>query len=341
MPASPRRRRPNSTLSLEAAFDQVARWKQEIEHPRGEGEDGAPLDPVIDYEIVITYIAPGGTRRQEVTEDQARKGRDGTPLPGEYEIDAVDSNGDSILPEPWKATEYDPDAVKDLAKGNGVEQHPAVQLFAAAAENARIDLRDMRFEVNAARKREKDARDELNTKIDEIGRLHREKAAEQIKRERAEAEMNLAIAQRAEALEALEFLQKEVEGWKPHIAMAVDHGMQKLGALVMGESASNEQTQPSEAQGEAPATASDQPDTVMGDDPPPPGAEDPRARTIETIQALILNDETMIMLVREGFITWSLARAVRWNFTHVDIGEEPNWNEVMPDEPGEPEAEAS
>src|SRR6185369_8278962 len=133
-----RRRRANATLSLDAAFEQVERWKGEIEHPRGETEEGGLVEPIIDYEIVVTYIAPGGTRRQEITEEEAKKGRDGNdPLPGEYEIDAVDSNGQSILAEPWRATVYDPDSVKDLAK-SGNEQHPALQLFTAVGEEMRI-----------------------------------------------------------------------------------------------------------------------------------------------------------------------------------------------------------
>ena len=336
----PRRRRANATLSLDAALEQVERWKQEIEHPRGETAEGGLVEPVIDYQIVITYIAPGGTRRQEVTEKEAKEGRDGSgPLPGEYEIDAVDSNGESILAEPWKATVYDPDSVKELAKGGGSEQHPALALFTAAGEEARITIRDQRYEIEAARKREQKARDELNLKIDEIGRLMREKSNESLRADRAIAEMELAKGREKEALEAFEGLKAETESWRPHIAMAIDHGIERLGPMLMGESvpmASNdppiESAQPQQQQ----QAQSDGP-TFEGNDPPPPGAEDPRARASEFLETTVRNIDVLWMLVHEGAIPWELARAIYWNVTHVDLGpDEPNWDEVMGDN-GEPD----
>lgn len=307
-----RRRREGVTLTISAILADVATFEKEVDP--SVAEDGSAS---IDHEVQYTYVAPSG-RRMGVTKEQMQGKEDGWPLPGIYEVDIVNSNGDSILPAgPWKAEHLDRDS---LMKADEKEGNPAVQLFTAMGEEARITIRNQRADINAAQARERAARDDLNTQIDVAAKLQKEKNAAIAIAERAEAEKELAEERQKVAEEALAQLQNEIAYMKPQIAEAVDHFISQTGKLLGVQDPTND-VRPATQDAEQSANPSHAPDGS----PAPPGAEEPRVVLNDLLERVIFNADVCEELVNQGVLSWETVRAIVWIQTGQDPGPEPVW----------------
>lgn len=301
-------RRPERTLTIAAALDAVAKYEK--------AADARAIDsatPILDRELTYTYISPAG-KRIGVSRENLTGQIEGWPLPGDYEIDVVDSNGESIPDEPWRATEFDKDSLLAV-KTSG--DNPANGLMSSIMEESRIIIRDQRIRINQAEARETKAREDLTAKIDLINDLQKKKNDAELAAGKAIADRDLANEKQKEAEAALAYLEDSMASMKPHIAMAVDHGLQRFGELL---GATEPDAAPSETE---PPPAQD------GEDPPPAGVDD-RAKLMNDLLAAVIIDESMLMeLTHRGVIPWAQARALYWLIKKKDIGEEPNWDEFF------------
>ena len=316
-----RRPRPGVTPTLSAVLRDVKDWAAEYEL--------AQAGQATDYRIVFYYLSGPSKQRMEVVEDQLKPGLvEDWPLPGEYEIDALDSNNTSLLDEPWHAHHLDKEALVRGARAQ--DEHPAQALF----EDYRIRLRNQRGELDRAEARERAAKGDLEIAETKIRTLTRENSDAKLAQERAEARASFAEEKRKEAEAAFEQLESEHAELKPHIQMFVDHGFDRL-VQFFGAAPANSTGTPNQMHdaGGAP------PPPVQGNDPPPPGAEDPIGRLDELFEGVIYDREVCKALVDQGIITWATVRALVWGRTKVDLGPVPQWEVWAQNAAGEPEAE--
>lgn len=302
-----RRPRPGATPTLTAVLRDVAEWRAEYEL--------ANAGQSTDYKLVYYYLSGPNRARMEIVAEQLEPGRvEDWPLPGEYEIDALDSNNQSLLEEPWRASHLDKDA---LVRGRDQDQNPAQVLF----EEYRIRLRSQNAETARAEARERQAKADLEVAEAKIRTLTREKADAQLAQHQAEARASVAEAKQKEAEEAFEQLEQENAELKPHIQMFFDHGFDRL-VQFFGASPANSTSPTSGTDAHVPGAA-----PAQGNDPAPPGAEDPVGRLDDLYDAVLYNRDVCRELVEQGVISWAAVRALIWLRTKVDLGPEPRWDE--------------
>lgn len=314
-----RRPRPGVTPTLAAALRDVALWEDSVNQPEG---------ATIDYTLEYVWIGPGG-KRQEVIKEQLTEGfTDGWPMPGEYEITPLDSNGEPLI-EPFRALQLDKDA---LARSSRPEDGPAA-LMLAMSEDARITIRNQRANIDAAEKRERAAREELNKALDQVAKLTRESAQLKITADRAMSDMELAVARQQEAEEAYTGLENEILEFRPHVQIAVDHAMHKL-TSIFGLAADNV------ADNVSANTNTSEDSVPEGTDPRPPGCENPVQTLDELYEAVIYNWQLCRYLVDNNVITWDLVRRLVWLRKKIDLGPTPVWDDDPNEAPAADQANA-
>jgi hypothetical protein len=278
--------------------------------------DGEQPDAAIDYEIEYTYISPSGVR-QGVSKEHLEGSIDGWPMPGHYEIFVLDSNGEPLHQDPFRAVEHDKDA---LIRGPGdAANNPAMQLFSTLAEEARLTVRGQRAELNSTLSREKEAREAYQKQIDVTTALQREKSQLILTAERAVAEKELAEERLRESEAIREKMETDIAEMKPQFATIVDRGLHHFGRFL---GLPSNETEPGEAQQEGQA-----PPARENEEPRPECAADPQRDTLDLLAVLLGNDEVLASMVQEGLITWNQARSIWWGLTGKDLGDEPNWDE--------------
>ncbi len=310
-----RRRRHGVTLTIAAVLADVALFEKTIDPSLA--EDG---EASIDHEVQYTYIGPNG-RRIGVTKEQlvGNGENDNWPLPGVYEIDIVNSEGNSVLPEPWRAEHFDKDSLIESAKER--DGNPGAQLFAVLGEEARISIRNQRHEINHAQARERSAREDLEKQIDVNAQLQKEKNAAIAIAERADAEKDLAVKRQNVAEEALHALENELAYMKPQIAAAVDHGIAQFGKMLGVQGEATNDGEPNAPPGE------DGDATAQERAPAPPGADNPAAVLNDLLEKVVFNPDVCRELVEQGFLSWETVRAIVWVQRGVDLGSEPDWGD--------------
>lgn len=278
--------------------------------------DGEQSEAATDYEVEYTYISPSGVR-QGVSKEHLEGSIDGWPLPGHYEIWVLDSNGEPLHAEPFRAVEHDKDA---LVRGAGdAGNNPAMQLFATLSEEARLTVRGQRAELNSALSREKQAREDLQKQIDVTTTLQRERAQLVLTAERAVADKELAEQRLKESEEVRGKLESDIAEMKPQFATIVDRGLHHFGKFL---GLPSNETEPGDGQQQ-----SQQAPVREGDDPRPECAADPQKDTLEVLAALLGNYDVLASMINEELITWEQARSIWWGLTGKDIGSEPDWSE--------------
>lgn len=306
-----RRARPGVTPNLAAILRDIEIWESKINLP-----DGATVDYTFEY----VWIGPQG-KRQEIVKEQLTSGfGDDWPMPGEYEITALDSNGEPIE-EPWRATHFDKDS---LSRGRP-EDGPAA-LMLAMSEDARITIRNQRASIESAERREKTAKQELNIALDQIADLMRKQANLTLTAERAVADKDLAEGRQKEAEDAYAQLENDILEFRPHVQIAVDHGMARLGQI-LGVATDNVANSIGAGATDSPSETSSQ-ETYDGADPPPPGCEKPMESLDELYEKIIYNPALCRYLVENGVISWDLVRRLIWLRRHVDLGDTPVWDDA-------------
>lgn len=280
--------------------------------------DGEQSEAATDYEVEYTYISPSGVR-QGVSKEHLEGSIDGWPLPGHYEIFVLDSNGEPLHPDPFRAVEHDKDA---LVRGAGdAANNPAMQLFATLSEEARLTVRGQRAELNNALQREKQAREDYQKQIDVTTALQREKAQLVLTAERAVAEKELAEERLKESEDAREKMEQDIAEMKPQFATVVDRALHHFGGF-LGLPSNETTAEPGSTaqEGQAPPARKDE-------DPRPECAVDPQKDTLELLAVLLGNDDVLASMVQEGLVTWDQARSIWWGLMGKDLGDEPNWDE--------------
>ncbi len=307
------RRRSTTTQTISAALKELDAYISLIDV--SVAEDGAAST---DREIIYTFITKSKQRigcTREQLEGKSENGQD-WPVAGDYEIDVVDSNEISLLDAaggPWRCCHFDKDSLTKV--GDDAERSPMGALVSVLQEEARIEIKNQRGKIDAAERRETNAREELNRQIDVCGRLQREKNDAILRAERAIADKELAEGRQKEAEEALAYLESQVAHLEPQMKAAVDHvitrASQYLGmSTVVPTGAANETTESVEEDDSGPA---------------PPGAEDPQGTVEAIFQSTILNPVVCRELVEAGLLKWSDVRAAIWLAINVDVGEVPDW----------------
>ena len=289
----------STVLTLPALLQSLARWEAAIGPNQGQ--------TALDFRVVYTYVAADG-RRLEILREQLEEGRsDDWPLPGDYEIDVVDSVGASLLRSPWRGVHFDRDALREPRTTRNAYDATLTQLL----EESRIALRNSRADLDRAERRAKEAREELESKIDALAQVARERNAAICERDRAVADAELERTKRNDAELAFAELERDVEGFRPHLEMIVDHGIARTLELVgLGDAKSDSSATP-----ESDAAS------------PPAGAEDPRARVSELMHAAIYNRGIARGLVEQGLLSWETLRALVWLDRGLDLGPTPEWGD--------------
>lgn len=328
---APPRRRDTTTETIPSMLAQVDRYLLSIDGGNRDGTEDAAQ--ILDCHMVYTFISPEGGVRVGVERDQLEGKTDGWPCVGKYEADYVDSNDVSVLPEPWTAVQFDPDALKELAKGrqHGGGGHDSIgSLVEELLSSARIETRNARARAEAAERRADLAREETNRKVDTINRLQREKNDALMQAEKANAGEALAKARQLEAEENLERIENEIAEFKPHIQAGVDQMVHHIKAA-FGDGDMMLPGAASQANGgngaHANGSAGPQPAGDEDADPRPPLAEDPLACGDELLEAVVLDAEVARELHKMGILRWELIRAVIWMKTKRDLGPDPVWGD--------------
>ncbi len=330
----PPRRRDTTTDTIPAMLAAIDRHLLSVEGGLRDSSEA----PTLDCHMVYTFIdAKGG--RHGIERDQLEGKVDGWPLVGKYEADYVDSNDVSALGEPWYAVQFDPEALKELAKsgghggsGNGSMGELVDQLMGTA----RIENRNLAARALAAETRADKARAEFDRLVDQVGKLQREKNDATMSRDKAIADKELSDEKRKEAEQALEFLEAQLASMKPQVAMAVDHfigrGMEAMGV----ESLALQTSETSNGSGTPANGASANGTHVNGStgttppaadaDPAPPLADDPVACMEDLLAATVFDPEVARELIAQGILSWDTIRALAWLKTHRDPGPVPPWD---------------
>lgn len=329
--ASPRRR-DTTTDTLPEMLRLIDRYLLSIDG----GNRETDAAPALDCHVVFTYISVEG-QRIGVGRDQLAGQVDGWPLPGKYEADYVDSNGVTTLGEPWTAVEFDPEALKALAKGKAESggDRAVGDLVEQLLGTARVENRNLRARAEAAEKREEAANEDRNRKIDTIGRLQKEKNDAVMRADKAVADKELAEAQRKDAEEALEHLEDQNAALRPQIHAAVDRiverGIAAFGGAEMMLPPSPDGAASNGAEHRAPE---------QGADPPPPGADDPAGCMEDLLDAVVFDVEVARELVDKGILSWETICALMWLKRGINLGPVPNWG-AAPAPAGAQAAEAA
>jgi hypothetical protein len=311
-----RKPRPGVTPTLSAVLQDVKEWSADYELTNA--------GQVPDFKIVYYYLSGPQKQRMEVVKDQLLPGTvEDWPLPGEYEIDVLDSLNESLLEEPWRAQHLDKDS---LVRGARSDENPAQVLF----EEYRIRLRNQAADRDRAEAKERKAKDELDVAEEKIRKLSRSNAEYQLAAEQAAARQAYAEEKQKEAEAAFEQLETENAELKPHIQMFFDHGFDRLVQFFGAAPAMA-------ANNTGNAPSADGP-PLQGNDPMPPGAEDPIGRLDDLFKAVIYDREICQHLVDQGILTWAQVRALVWCRTKVDLGPEPQWAEWAKNADTEPTA---
>jgi len=316
------RRSRNSVLSIPAALEALGKFLRTIDPALAEAGGVC-----VDYEVVFTYVMPGG-QRQEVTREcltgKVEEGGTEWPLPGQYEIDVFDSEGSSLLQldggGPWVATHFDKDALVQMQKDKSDVQGSTAALIQTLQEESRIAIRQSRFDAEQTRGRESKLREELNVKQDVIGDLQRKMNAAIARADKSDAERELAEKRLKEAKDELDELEDRIASLKPHISMGVDMLVDRVGSF-LGLPPANSDQPPAED-----GTPSE------GNDPPPPDAGDPAECLHSFLDKVLYDPAVMRPLVEQGAISWPEVRAMIWHHRKIDIGPTPDWGDGTPSE---------
>lgn len=324
MPPPRRAPIPGVTPSLADALQQIEEWERDAGMP---GDD-----QVLAYHVVCHFLSTPNRKPMSVPREHLKPGAlDDWPMPGDYEIRIVDSNN-ANLTDPWYATHFDRESIQRASRTDDSSNNPA-RMFLDFTEDQRIQIRNQRAWLNEAESRERRAKHDLNLAEDRVSELTRKLTAAEHARVKAEADRDVAQAQRQEAIDAAEQLEEELNTFKAPIAMFVDEGLDKLAQFFgMGARAANNTTAPSSgaqdigAAGAAAAPGAGNPNP----DPPPPGADDP-LQAITDLNAMfercIYDREILRKLVEAGVFEWDLVRRLVWYRLKVDLGPEPKWDE--------------
>jgi len=328
MPPPRRAPIPGVTASLADVLQQLEEWERDA------GMAGE--DHVIDYRVVCLFSGPN-KKPHSIPREYLKPGAaEEWPMPGDYEIRVVDSNGD-LITDAWTASHFDKETLT-RARSTGDDFNP-IRLMLDANEDNRIQIRHQRAWVNEAEAREQKAKAELRLSEDRVTELQRKLTAAEHAKGKAEAERDVALEQRQEAVEAAELLEEELATFKAPIAMFVDEGLAKLSQFFgVGVPAANT-TGPSSST--APAGNGDPDVSAAGaaaapgagnpnPDPPPPLADDPMQAVQDLgmlFERCIFDREVLRQLVEAGVLEWEHVRRLVWYRLKVDLGPVPKWTE--------------
>jgi hypothetical protein len=300
------RRRGNSKPIISAILQQIEAWKTIADMPSG--DTGAKLD----YEFEWIYISPSGKRR-EVTKSELDGTTDGWPLPGTYEVTAIDSNGDPLPGmDPWIAEHVDKDTLAET-KAQATD-NPLMNAVHGLLEEARVTIRDQRRQIDDITKRQNDAEDKMRTAQRQLAEAQQKMAESELVAQRALADKNFAEAKQKEAEDAYTELDRSINAFEPQIKAGVDRVMERfLGPFVPTAPAENDDDPPSQKRVVAPAPG--------GDDTPE------RAKAVvDDLLETMMDIDVCRPLVESGRLEWATVRYVVWKYTGEDVGPEIDWS---------------
>lgn len=302
----PRRRtRPGAVPTLAAALASLDDFMAEATMPTSEGV--AVIDPKPEF----FFRAPGGL--SEIPREYLVNGQNsaGWPVPGNYEIHVVDSDGNDLC-DPWQARHMDnEELLKRNSEGN------AEFLF----DEYKSRVRSQRAELEAAEARAKKLAAELAAKDEQIGKLTKNCSALTLANDRAMADKMLAEGRQKEAEDALAAMQEDVLTFQPIVQQGVDRVIERaIQIFGLPSFAPANQAAPS-PQEPAPGAEQEQ-------FPPAPSGIDPNPERYRTsLYGLVTDVWKLRPLVEHGFLSWEEARGIMWHIAKVDPGPVPRWDE--------------
>ena len=321
------RRRDTVSNTLPTMLAEIDRYSRSI--------DGALRDPSaapqLDCHWVFTFISASG-KRIGVERGQLDGSADGWPLPGRYEADYVDSEGNSVVQEPWRGEQLDPDDLREAMKRRENES-PATFLF----EQYQIQMRGQRAELDAARTREAAARVDLNKQVDIAADLQRKKNDAVAQAAKAIADKELAESRQKEAEDALEALERDLSRFKPQLHAVADRmiqrGIEAFGGdvkLVLADETSAANGANGGANGKHASPPAEPRDAPFDG----AAAEDVPRHVNDVLRATVFDPEVARELYAMGILSWETIRSLLYLQYGRDLGPDPVW----PDEPGAPPA---
>ncbi len=303
----PRRRtRPGAVPTLAAALTSLDDFLAEVATPMGDGI--AVIDPKPEF----FFRGPGGKLR-EIPRDYLVNGQNsaGWPVPGDYEIHVVDSDGNDLC-DPWLACHIDnEELLKRNSEGN------AEFLF----DEYKTRVRSQRAELESAETRAKKLATELSIKDEQIGKLTKACSALTLANDRAMADKTLAEGRQKEAEDALAAMQEDVLTFQPIVQQGVDRVIERaIQIFGLPNFAPANQA--------APSTQEPAPGPEQEQGPPTPSGIDPNPeRYRSSLYGLVTDVWKLRPLVEHGFLTWEEARGIMWHIAKVDPGPAPRWDE--------------
>lgn len=310
------RRQRNSKPIIAVILRQIDAFLARVQIPDEHG-----VTPVID--LAWEWTSPNGQMTKDVTraEFEGQNCAEGWPFPGTYRVFVVDENGDADPRfDAWEAEHVDKDMIAGIAGQRPEEGGGLMGAMHGLLEEHRITVRDMRRELDAAKRREADAEDKRRIAQTQLVEAQNQTTSYKLAAERANADKEYAEAKQKEAEEAYRELERSVNAFEPQIKAGVDRLVERVLPQFAPSAAGNDDEPASQERVVAPA-----PD---GDDSP----ERAKAVIDDTFEALFTNIDVIRPLVESGIVKWGTVRYVIWKYTGKDVGEQIDWTHWESDE---------
>lgn len=302
------RRRSNSKPIIAAILRQIDTFLKAV--PGYDEEAGAAPDIDLSWE----WISPNGQIRREVTrhEFEGGAGADGWPFPGTYRVTVVDSNGDPDPRfDPWEAEHVD----KDTFSPPRPEDGGMMSAVHGLLEEHRITVRDMRRELDGAKRHEKEAEDARRLAQSQLIEAQQQVTSFKLAAERAIADRDFAQAKQKEAEDAYRELDRSINAFEPQIKAGVDRLVERaLGPFLPQAPSDNDDEPASQKRVVAPVPG--------GDDTP----ERAKAVVDSLLEMIVADVDVCRPLVESGRLDWQTVRYVIWKYTGEDVGEKVDWS---------------